>query len=839
MAKICVNETCQTTTTFEWKKGWGLKSGGFALLCYKCGSAYENSVYCETFHVSESGWRDCKICGKRIHCGCIASKYLHEYLDFGGVGCISCARSLETRLIRPIQIPNDDTPNGFSPLTANNISAPRSSFFENTIGSISMDQRKLMKVSKSPDAKELTHFPQAQRSEANASVAKIKREEMTGFPEMMQRAAGSSIFAKTENSGSILGSKDMYESLSRRFLNFPLGTPLDTPNSLLPCPSGVVEGREQNKTPPFQQGQRTRHILPKPPKAGPAIGSEANNATVSTTRVARPPAEGRGRHQLLPRYWPRITDQELQQISGDLNSNVVPLFEKVLSASDAGRIGRLVLPKACAEAYFPPISSSEGLPIIIQDVKGKEWTFQFRFWPNNNSRMYVLEGVTPCIQNMQLQAGDTVIFSRIEPGGKLVMGFRKSSNSDMQDSQTSSLPNGAPSEETSPFGVNDNPATDGGGPNEESSQRPLLIPEKKRSRNIGSKSKRLRMHSEDAMELRLTWAEAQELLRPPPSVTPTIVMIEDQEFEEYDEPPVFGKRTMFTAKASGEQEQWAQCDSCFKWRRLPMDVLLPPKWTCVENIWDSSRSSCSAPDEISPKELESLLGLGKVKKRKIRDSPIVTEAEELEPSGLDALATAAVLGDNAVDAEDPSAEPTTKHPRHRSGCTCIVCIQPPSGKGRHKSTCICNVCVTVRRRFKTLMLRRKKREAEIAVARGKEPVPPTEENSERANPSEEGKRQNRVPNDGGGESSNGGLDLNCDPNREDEVGDLSMASLIRATNFPVEYLRENGIGDLDLGPCLLLQAAGETGDCRPDEGQGCVSALVEEEEKGKDGDEGN
>lgn len=59
------------------------------------------------------------------------------------------------------------------------------------------------------------------------------------------------------------------------------------------------------------------------------------------------------------------------------------------------------------QAYFPPISSSEGLPIIIQDVKGKEWTFQFRFWPNNNSRMYVLEGVTPCIQNMQLQAGDT------------------------------------------------------------------------------------------------------------------------------------------------------------------------------------------------------------------------------------------------------------------------------------------------------------------------------------------------------------------------------------------------------------------------------------------------
>ena len=58
------------------------------------------------------------------------------------------------------------------------------------------------------------------------------------------------------------------------------------------------------------------------------------------------------------------------------------------------------------QAYFPPISQSEGLPLQFKDVKGNDWTFQFRFWPNNNSRMYVLEGVTPCIQAMQLNAGD-------------------------------------------------------------------------------------------------------------------------------------------------------------------------------------------------------------------------------------------------------------------------------------------------------------------------------------------------------------------------------------------------------------------------------------------------
>ena len=73
-----------------------------------------------------------------------------------------------------------------------------------------------------------------------------------------------------------------------------------------------------------------------------------------------------------------------------------------------------------------------------------------------------------------------------------------------------------------------------GGINGDLLQQTTAPTEKKRTRNIGPKSKRLHMHSEDAMELRLTWEEAQDLLRPPPSVKPTIVTIEDHEFEEYD-----------------------------------------------------------------------------------------------------------------------------------------------------------------------------------------------------------------------------------------------------------------------------------------------------------------
>lgn len=62
----------------------------------------------------------------------------------------------------------------------------------------------------------------------------------------------------------------------------------------------------------------------------------------------------------------------------------------------------------------------------------------------------------------------------------------------------------------------------------------LLLPERKKARNIGSKSKRLLIDSQDVLELKLTWEEAQDLLYPPPTFKPSIVMIEDHEFEEYE-----------------------------------------------------------------------------------------------------------------------------------------------------------------------------------------------------------------------------------------------------------------------------------------------------------------
>ncbi|CAI8597053.1 unnamed protein product [Vicia faba] len=882
-----VNGSC----VHEWKKGWPLRSGGFTQLCIKCGfveewkcdiieslSAYENSVFCNKFHRHQTGWRECNFCNKPIHCGCIVSRSLFEYLDFGGIGCVSCVNTSQLNMMR-----NTENPNWPVSMTQSNARDMHSAHFDGRMLMSNVDEGKLMQLCRVVEASESVHMNHAPRESAitcngknNQEVKPSFKEGDTGFSNVIKPSAQSLTFSTFESNRPTWEIKNMHESNVKPSLNMCLGNPSGS-NSFPPSVGENIEGRLEGKvSPPFHQGPRTRPILPKPLKTGLTMKVETEKGMVNQPRIARPPADGRGKNQLLPRYWPRITDQELERLSGDLKSTVVPLFEKVLSASDAGRIGRLVLPKACAEAYFPHISHSEGLPLRVQDVKGNEWTFQFRFWPNNNSRMYVLEGVTPCIQAMDLRAGDTVTFSRIDPGGKLVMGFRKSSNSlDTPDVPNCILPKGATfsgGTENLPLGSNCADllhSTKGNGElhlnghprpphlstgaagllktengemtNNNSLDQKISILEKKRARNIGLKSKRLLIGNEDAMELRLTWEEAQDLLRPPPRVKPSIVTIEDQVFEEYDEPPVFGKRTIFSASSSGVKEQWAQCDDCSKWRKLPVDALLPPKWTCSENVWDTTRSSCSALEELSARELENLLKSSKdfKKRRIVENSKLI---QEHEPSGLDALASLAVLGENFIDPTDSSAGATTKHPRHRPGCSCIVCIQPPSGKGRHKPTCTCNVCMTVKRRFKTLMLRKKKRqsdrEADADAKKDHSRKPDTDGASrDNANPLDKEEGINRGQAEVG-ESSTGQIDLNCDPNRDDsQVDNNNIAKLSRRLweDMNMNMNQHGGVRTIntevqeDQHSSLVTKSNGE--DKRYLSEERCITSIVRNKEK--------
>ncbi|KAL6532551.1 hypothetical protein OROHE_013973 [Orobanche hederae] len=417
-----------------------------------------------------------------------------------------------------------------------------------------------------------------------------------------------------------------------------------------------------------------------------------------------------------------------------------------------------------------------------------------------------------------------------------------------------SVPVGDPPGDTSSSGGNDNlPAKNGGRGSDDSRQQHMLISEKK-ARNI--KNKRLHMHNDDAVELRITWEEAQELFRPSPSAEPSVVMVEGHEFEEFEEPPVFGKRTVVISQPSGEQTQLAQCDSCSKWRRLPVHALISANWTCEENIWDTNRCSCSAPEDINPKDPDIFRNNKDYKKQKVRDS---NASREGEASGLDALANAAVLGDNIAEVGDVSAGATTRHPRHRPGCTCIVCIQPPSGKGRHEPTCKCNVCLTVKRRFKTLMMRKKKRqserEAELALYNNNSNNNYYYNNKDRSPPKldleREGiaghallnmnhPRNETSNNDGNGmdleEMNKGHLDLNCDPHREDEIlagtSGMSLTTLMNTAGFPLDmYLGQNGLPSL--GP-LLSRALDSMDENGGGEG-GLTSEDGKQENKREDG----
>ncbi|XP_009412433.2 B3 domain-containing protein Os07g0563300 isoform X1 [Musa acuminata AAA Group] len=812
--KICFNSHCKEVipdhTPPRKKGGWRLRSGEIAELCDRCSCAFEQGSFCETFHSDVAGWRNCEACGKRVHCGCVASAPTYVFLDVGGVECIACARKslamapnqmlsspmlmhqhVSERRDLPVKSGRPIT----SPFSGQWRQAPH--MWNMTSLQSDLQQRLSYEFDRPSNIEKL-----APGGRHSISAHEKKFEEL---PERIMSGSHNNIardrYAHGNTGLESFPSYNKYKEevrntdvLLKSFLLVGENDPDSTRKSVIPDPcstsSGVkIEAKanssiklqplpisKEDSSPliglaaPFSSTNGSREPMKFLSNQPPQLTTSplpkqfypegiADTELQIQMRNGRARVDARSRTQLLPRYWPRITDQELQQISGDTNSVITPLFEKMLSASDAGRIGRLVLPKKCAEAYFPTISQPEGLPLKVQDASGKDWVFQFRFWPNNNSRMYVLEGVTPCIQAMQLQAGDTVTFSRIDPEGKLVMGFRKaSSGSTEQDTQThisgsdfSTPPEGndkiavtdlignvpfraskASIEPSNPINAVDKSSwpkfTKAGfiqqdGP----AARSLQVPSKRKASTLGSKSKRLRIENEESMELKLTWEEAQELLRPPPNSSPGIVVIEGHEFEEYEEAPVLGKRTYFTTNPAGENYQWAQCEDCLKWRKLPIDTLLPFKWTCTENVSDPQRSSCSSAQELN---LEQIAAMISCKTDASKRAKVKVESNNIEVSdGLDTLANLAILGEGK---NLPTSQPTTRHPRHRPGCTCIVCIQPPSGKGpKHKQTCTCNVCLTVKRRFRTLMLRREKRqsekESETARKQQQKPMLPSSE----------------------------------------------------------------------------------------------------------------
>ncbi|EFJ05287.1 hypothetical protein SELMODRAFT_431656 [Selaginella moellendorffii] len=102
------------------------------------------------------------------------------------------------------------------------------------------------------------------------------------------------------------------------------------------------------------------------------------------------------------------------------------LLQKELKPSDVGNLGRIVLPKKEAEIHLPYLSLREGIMLAMEDVlTAQTWHFRYRFWPNNKSRMYLLEGTGDYVKSHLLKEGDLIQIYRDAKTGKHIICAKK------------------------------------------------------------------------------------------------------------------------------------------------------------------------------------------------------------------------------------------------------------------------------------------------------------------------------------------------------------------------------------------------------------------------------
>ncbi|KAK9038217.1 hypothetical protein V6N11_023100 [Hibiscus sabdariffa] len=153
------------------------------------------------------------------------------------------------------------------------------------------------------------------------------------------------------------------------------------------------------------------------------------------------------------------------------------LFQKELKNSDVSSLRRMILPKVstftselnsfdatwlfhgynlnnytiissfqrAAEAHLPVLESKEGIFISMDDLDGLHvWSFKYRqvllcslsyvsckFWPNNNSRMYVLENTGEFVSTHGLQLGDFIMVYQDSQNQNYVIQAKKASDEDV------------------------------------------------------------------------------------------------------------------------------------------------------------------------------------------------------------------------------------------------------------------------------------------------------------------------------------------------------------------------------------------------------------------------
>ncbi|XP_024396658.1 uncharacterized protein [Physcomitrium patens] len=103
------------------------------------------------------------------------------------------------------------------------------------------------------------------------------------------------------------------------------------------------------------------------------------------------------------------------------------LLRKELTVTDVGELGRIVLPKRDAEYQLPRLEAKEGKLLTMEDYNSiNKWTL--RWWPNNKSRMYILENTAYFVKYYNLREKDEIIVYK-DAQEKLVIRGKKGPSS--------------------------------------------------------------------------------------------------------------------------------------------------------------------------------------------------------------------------------------------------------------------------------------------------------------------------------------------------------------------------------------------------------------------------
>ncbi|PWA74435.1 VP1/ABI3-like 3 [Artemisia annua] len=461
--KTCSNEFCGKSIDVS-RPGW--KSGGRKVdLCNQCFVAFKRNQFCYVYHKTLKGWKACRSCQQDFHCGCFASSTLYDEIN-SEIECRGCvAQHANLTQKSDSEETNDD---------ATITRTPRADGRTTIIPTPNDDTT----ITSTPCVNDTTISPTPHANDTITPTPRANGDAIAQTP----RAIYDTTITPTPRAFD-----DTTITQTPRVIDETTIIPTprandDTTITPTPCVNDDIiitpTARANHDTTTITPTPRANHdttTITATPHALEHNASETSSKTRASAQTSEEKRQTERRHEKsVPyRFVPRMTNLQVEEIKRGLfeslldvvkyqmgglgnrlngcvgeNSRIVmalgeeeiqdgpqgpevkliPLFEKVLAAADTGKSRWLVLPKNCAEKFFPSIDDQVSKQIVCQDTEGEDWRFKFRSLPKNKGRMYVLDEFYLYVQAMELSLGDTVTFSRLDPERKLVIGYRKNSS---------------------------------------------------------------------------------------------------------------------------------------------------------------------------------------------------------------------------------------------------------------------------------------------------------------------------------------------------------------------------------------------------------------------------